>query len=65
MKTSQKSGAGADHLYLPRLWCYHTFTFLGHGDTPPDSFSNLDELIIAAAAHEALLSGVFPTQPPH
>ena len=67
MKTSQKSGAGTDNLYLPRLWCYHTLAFLGDGDTPPDSTSNLDELLIAAAACETLLSWMSTThlQPPH
>ena len=63
MKTSQKSGAGTDDLYLPRLWCYHTLAFLGYGDTPPDSSLNLDELLIAAAACEAVLSSVH-TNPP-
>ena len=36
-KTSQKSGAGTDDLYLPRLWCYHPLAFLGDGDTPHHS----------------------------
>ena len=46
MKTSQKSGAATDDLYLTRLWCYHTLAFLGDRDTPPDSTSNIDELLI-------------------
>ena len=62
-KTSQKSGAGTDDLYLPRLWCYNVLAFLGDGDTPRDSTSNLDELLIVAAACEALLSSVPPTTP--
>ena len=37
MKTLQKSGAGTDDLYLPRLWCYDALAFLGDGDTPLDS----------------------------
>ena len=28
-------------LYLPRLWCNHALSFLGDGDTLPDSTSNL------------------------
>ena len=63
MKTSQKSGAGTDDLYLPRLWCYHTLAFLSDGDKPPDSTSNLDELLLAAAAREAQLSWMFTTPP--
>ena len=64
MKTSQKSGAGTDDLYFPRLWCYDALAFLGDEDTPRDSTSNLDVLLIAAAVCEALLSSV-PTNPPN
>ena len=47
MKTSQKSGAGTDNLYLPRLWCYDALAFLGDGDTHRDSTSTLDELQVS------------------
>ena len=58
MKTSQKSEAGTDNLYLPRLWCYDVLAFLGDGETTGDSTSNLGELLIPAAVREALLSSV-------
>ena len=67
MKTSQKPGAGTDDLYLPRLWCYDALAFFGDGDTPPDSTSNLDELLLVAAVSKALLSWMSTNhpQPPH
>lgn len=45
VKASQKSGAGTDDLYVPKLWCFDALTFLCDGDTPRDSTSNLDELV--------------------
>ena len=32
MKTSQKSGAGTDDLYLSKLWCYDALALFGDGE---------------------------------
>lgn len=40
---SKKSGASTDDLYIPKLWYYNLFDFLGDQDMPSSSVSNLDD----------------------
>ena len=42
IKASQKSGAGTEDLYSPKLWCFDTLRFLADGEARA-STSNLDE----------------------
>lgn len=42
-KTSQKSGAGTDNLYVPKLWCFDALRFLTDGEMPCGATSNLNE----------------------
>ncbi|XP_064109621.1 uncharacterized protein LOC135217588 [Macrobrachium nipponense] len=42
MKDSQRSGAGTDNLYSPKLWCYDDLAFLTDSDTIRPSVSNMD-----------------------
>uniref|UniRef100_A0A0P4VTV1 MADF domain-containing protein n=1 Tax=Scylla olivacea TaxID=85551 RepID=A0A0P4VTV1_SCYOL len=42
IKASQKSGAGTDDIYTPKLWCFDELRFLADGEPRP-SMSNLDE----------------------
>lgn len=41
---SQKSGSGADDLYVPSLWYYKLLAFLDDQETPRSPISNFDEL---------------------
>ena len=43
VKASQKSGAGADDVYTPKLWCYEELSFLADGDVIRESTSNLEK----------------------
>ncbi|KAK3880445.1 hypothetical protein Pcinc_015047 [Petrolisthes cinctipes] len=44
VKASQRSGVGTDVVYIPKLWCYNSLSFLGDGDILRDSTSTLDEV---------------------
>ncbi|KAK3883664.1 hypothetical protein Pcinc_012043 [Petrolisthes cinctipes] len=41
MATSQKSGAGTDEIYTPKLWCFDILSFLNDGDCVRSSVSNM------------------------
>ncbi|KAK3883288.1 hypothetical protein Pcinc_002881 [Petrolisthes cinctipes] len=43
---SKKSGAGADDIYTPTLWCFNDLCFLNDGDNMRDSVSNLDSQVV-------------------
>ena len=40
---SSRSGAGSDDLYVPKLWCFSSLKFLGDGDEPRPSKTNIAE----------------------
>ena len=42
VKHSQKSGAGSEDIYVPKLWCFYDLIFLHDSDSPRPSLSNLD-----------------------
>ncbi|PIO25629.1 hypothetical protein AB205_0030530 [Aquarana catesbeiana] len=41
VRDSQRSGAAADDIYVPRLWYYHSLRFLSDQSEPHPSFSTL------------------------
>ncbi|KAJ8946647.1 hypothetical protein NQ314_008819 [Rhamnusium bicolor] len=43
IKASEKSGAGSDEIYTPKLWYFKLFTFLNEQETPKTSISNLSD----------------------
>lgn len=40
---SERSGAGADDIYVPHLWYYELMSFLQDQETPRSTISNMDE----------------------
>ena len=42
VQQSMKSRAGANDVYIPRLWCYDALSFLNDGDDPRPSVTNID-----------------------
>lgn len=42
VKESSKSGAGAEEIYKPKLWCFDAFGFLYDGEEIRESISTLD-----------------------
>ena len=45
LEKSKRSGAGADDIYTPTLWCFYDLCFLSDGDSMRDSVSNLDSQV--------------------
>lgn len=43
IKASEKSGAGTDEIYTPKLWYFNLLTFLMEQEIPRTSTSNLSE----------------------
>jgi len=41
VKASQKSGSGADEIYIPKLWYYDSLKFLKDQEIPRESRSNI------------------------
>lgn len=41
--TSCRSGIGSNQVYVPSLWHYDLFNFLGDQETPRQSSSNLND----------------------
>ena len=56
-KQSQKSGTGADDLYIPTLWCFDMLSFLGDG--PPSTRAPAP----TPQSSHALLNSSDPNQP--
>lgn len=42
---SKKSGAGADDIYTPILWCFDDLCFLNDGDSMRESVSSMDSQV--------------------
>ena len=42
LQQTKKSGAAADNVYVPRLWCYDALSFFNDGDDHQPSVTNID-----------------------
>lgn len=47
ISTSKKSGASADDVYLPKLWCFNHLKFLNDGESQSVATSNMDPVEVS------------------
>jgi hypothetical protein len=43
IRESMRSGAGADDVYVPKLWYFDLLNYIEDEETPRDSLTNMDE----------------------